>query len=54
MLDANVLYPALLRDVILSLADADLCSAKWSVHIRDEWTRCAKRQGNDKISGPKA
>ncbi|WP_369654643.1 hypothetical protein [Variovorax sp. V213] len=38
MLDANVLYPALLRDVLLSLADADLYSAKWSVHIRDEWT----------------
>jgi predicted nucleic acid-binding protein len=39
VLDANVLYPALLRDVLLSLADADLYSAKWSVHIRDEWTR---------------
>ena len=51
VLDANVLYPAMLRDVLLSLADADLYSAKWSVHIRDEWTRCAKCQGNDKIPG---
>jgi hypothetical protein len=30
VLDANVLYPALLRDVLRSLADADLYSAKWS------------------------
>ena len=43
VLDANVRYPALLRDVLLSLADADLYSAKWSVHIRDEWTRSLLR-----------
>lgn len=43
VLDANVLYPALLRDVLLSLADADLYSAKWSVHIREEWTRSLLR-----------
>lgn len=39
VLDANVLYPALLRDLLLSLAHSDLYSAKWSAHIRDEWTR---------------
>jgi predicted nucleic acid-binding protein len=39
ILDANVLYPALLRDVLLSLAFADLYSAKWTTDIRDEWTR---------------
>jgi hypothetical protein len=27
----------------LSLADADLYSAKWSVHIRNEWTRSLLR-----------
>jgi hypothetical protein len=43
VLDANVLYPALLRDVLLSLADADLYSAKWTVHIREEWTRSLLR-----------
>lgn len=43
VLDANVLYPALLRDVLLSLAEADLYSAKWSAHIRDEWTRSLLR-----------
>jgi predicted nucleic acid-binding protein len=45
VLDANVLYPALLRDLLLSLADADLYSAKWSAHIRDEWTRSRLRDG---------
>ncbi|MDO8300168.1 PIN domain-containing protein [Lacisediminimonas sp.] len=39
VLDANVLFPRLLRDLLLSLAHADLYSAKWTTHIRDEWTR---------------
>jgi predicted nucleic acid-binding protein len=39
VLDANVLYPAFVRDVLLSLAHADLYSAKWTAHIRDEWVR---------------
>ena len=43
VLDANVLYPALLRDVLLSLAHADLYSAKWSAHIREEWMRSLLR-----------
>jgi len=44
LLDANVLYPALLRDLLLSLAHADLYSAKWSAHIRDEWMRSLLRE----------
>lgn len=43
VLDANVLYPALLRDLLLSLAHADLYSAKWTAHIRDEWTRTLQK-----------
>ena len=39
VLDACVLYPRLLRDVLLSLAQADLYTARWSVHIEVEWTR---------------
>jgi predicted nucleic acid-binding protein len=39
VLDANVLYPRLIRDVLLSLADAELYSARWSASIRAEWTR---------------
>lgn len=36
--DACVLYPRLLRDVLLSLAHADLYTARWTVEIEKEWT----------------
>lgn len=39
LLDANVLYPAPLRDFLLQLAYADLFDPKWSEEIQDEWTR---------------
>ena len=39
VLDACVLYPAPLRDILLSLADAGLFHARWTVDIQDEWTR---------------
>ena len=39
VLDANVLYPNLLRDIFLSLAAAGLYHARWTTHINDEWTR---------------
>ena len=33
VLDACVLYPRLLRDVLLSLAPADLYTARWTEEI---------------------
>jgi len=39
VLDACVLYPAPLRDVLLSLASAGLFHARWTPEIQDEWTR---------------
>jgi predicted nucleic acid-binding protein len=39
ILDANVLYPNLLRDLLLSLAAAGLYHARWTVRINEEWTR---------------
>lgn len=39
VLDANVLYPALLRDVLLSLAQTGIYVARWSADIEDEWMR---------------
>lgn len=39
ILDANVLYPNLLRDILLSLAVAGLYHARWTAQINDEWTR---------------
>jgi len=37
MLDANVLYPFLMRDVLLSLAAAGLYRVQWTDEITDEW-----------------
>ena len=39
LLDANVIYPAALRDVLLRLADRNLYRPKWSGGIHDEWIR---------------
>ena len=39
ILDANVLYPNLLRDLLLSMASAGLYHARWTAQINEEWTR---------------
>lgn len=39
LLDANTLYPAPVRDLLLSLAVAGLYHARWSTRIHEEWTR---------------
>ena len=39
LLDANVLYSAPLRDLLLQLAVAGLFQARWSADIDDEWRR---------------
>ena len=39
VLDANVLYPAVLRDVLMNLAVRDLFMPVWSEAIHDEWIR---------------
>jgi len=39
LLDANVLYPALLRDLLLQLAFDGLFQARWSADIDNEWKR---------------
>jgi predicted nucleic acid-binding protein len=39
VLDANILYPAPLRDLFIRLAQAGLVEAKWSEKIHDEWIR---------------
>jgi predicted nucleic acid-binding protein len=39
VLDACVLYPAPVRDLLLSLADNGLFKPKWSIEIQDEWSR---------------
>lgn len=39
VLDANTLYPAPLRDLLLSLAVEGLYHARWTARIQDEWVR---------------
>lgn len=39
LLDANVLYPAPLRDLLLQLAFGGHYRARWSAHIAEEWKR---------------
>jgi cysteine desulfurase/selenocysteine lyase len=38
ILDANVLYSQLVRDLLLSLAACGLYHARWSADINAEWT----------------
>lgn len=37
--DANILYPAPLRDLFIRLAQAGRVRAKWTDAIHDEWIR---------------
>ena len=44
MLDACVLYPTVMREVLLGAAAAGLYQARWSPRILEEWARAAERQ----------
>ncbi|MXW48739.1 MAG: PIN domain-containing protein [Gammaproteobacteria bacterium] len=46
-LDASVLYPAPLRDLLLELATSDLYRAKWSDTVHDEWIRALRSRRPD-------
>ncbi|WP_193172688.1 PIN domain-containing protein [Nisaea nitritireducens] len=39
VLDANVLYPFRVRDILLRFSEAGLFRARWSPEILNEWTR---------------
>jgi len=45
--DANVLYPAPLRDLLIRLARAGVVSARWTDAIHDEWMRSLLRNRPD-------
>jgi len=47
LLDACVLYPAALRDLLMRLAVHDLIQAKWSEKIHDEWMTAVLRERPD-------
>mgnify|MGYP000349331587 CR=1 FL=1 len=43
LLDANVLYPAPIRDILMQLAVEDLFRAKWTADIHREWIEALLR-----------
>jgi hypothetical protein len=43
LLDANVLYPAPLRDLLLQLAVTDIFKARWTADIHREWIEALLR-----------
>ena len=43
LLDANILYPAPMRDIFLQLAVDDLFRAKWTADIQREWINALLR-----------
>lgn len=52
LLDANVLYPAYLRDLLLRLAQAGVYQPRWSEEILDEVARNVK-EGRDAVGQEK-
>lgn len=49
ILDANVLYSNLLRDILLSLATAGLYHARWTARINEEWTQSGRKPTRDRV-----
>lgn len=47
LLDANVLYPAYLRDALLRLAEAEVYQVRWSRQILDELSRNVLQRNPD-------
>ncbi len=45
LIDACVLYPTVMREVVLGAADAGLFDPKWSPRILEEWARAARKIG---------
>ena len=44
LLDANVLYPAPMRDLLMQLAVADVFRARWTADIHREWIEALLRR----------
>ena len=45
VLDTNVIYPVIIRDILFWFAHYDLYTPKWSEHIFDEWKKVMKQKG---------
>lgn len=45
ILDTNVIYPVIIRDLLFWFAYYDMYTPKWSRHIFDEWKEVMQRKG---------
>ena len=45
VLDTNVIYPVILRDLLFWFAHYDMYTPKWSNHIFEEWRTVMERKG---------
>lgn len=56
LLDANVLFPTVLREILTDCAQAGLFTPLWSARILDEWRCAAARLGREQgmIAGAEA
>ncbi len=45
LIDANILYPTVMRQVVLGAAKAGLFTPLWSARILEEWARAARKLG---------
>ncbi len=45
VLDTNVIYPVIIRDLLFWFAHYDMYTPKWSNHIFDEWKDVMHRKG---------
>lgn len=46
VIDACVLFPTVLREVVLGCAEAGLFEARWSPRIVEEWVRATRKLGD--------
>ncbi len=51
LLDTCVLYPTVLREMLLGVADAELFAPLWSPRILEEWRHVAARRGDEAVAG---
>ncbi len=45
VIDACVLYPTVMREVVVGVAEAGLFEARWSARLLEEWARAAAKLG---------
>lgn len=50
LIDANVLYPTVMRQVVLGVAGAGLFAPLWTARILEEWALAAARHGDAEIA----